>query len=106
MILFSRNGQSKRLGKSNGLNTQRKTEKAVRKAEIVLRKSNIRGKYLVYQGKRLTSEKLRQIIDITLLELGCSASHTIVSCGNQTTEPHHRGKNPLLAHQPIIIDVF
>ena len=54
----------------------------------------------------LTSERIRQIINLKLMELGYVAQHTIVSCGEQACDPHNEGSGPLLAHQPIILDVF
>ena len=41
-----------------------------------------------------------------LLEHGCSAVDTIVSCGKDTAIPHMTGTGPLHANEPIIIDLF
>jgi Xaa-Pro aminopeptidase len=41
-----------------------------------------------------------------LLERGCSAVDTIVSCGKDTAIPHMTGTGPLHADEPIIIDLF
>ncbi len=82
------------------------TEKAIHSAVNVLRKSNIRGKYLLYKGKKLTSEFIKQIINVSLMESNCIAAHTIISCFNDCVDPHNQGSGPLLANQSIIMDVF
>ncbi len=82
------------------------TEQAVQKAVSLLKKSKIKKGKLYFQGKFLTSEGLRQIIHQALLEKGCIPEHSIISCGKQTADPHHRGSGPLYAHQPIVMDIF
>jgi Xaa-Pro aminopeptidase len=61
---------------------------------------------LTYHGAPLTSEKLRAIIDIAIIQAGGQASHTIVAGGRQACDPHEKGHGPLRAHEPIILDVF
>lgn len=61
---------------------------------------------LMYHGVPLTSEKLRSIIDIAIIQAGGLASHTIVAGGKQGCDPHERGHGVLRAHEPIILDVF
>jgi len=82
------------------------TERAFGKAVSILKKSAIRKNKLYFQGKILTSETLKTIIHQALLEEGCSGEHTIVACGDQAVDPHHRGSGPLYAHQPIVFDIF
>ncbi len=84
----------------------RATEAAAHKAIWVLKNSVIRKNKLYFHGKVLTAEHLKKIIHQTLLNEGCSGEHTIVSCGTQSIDPHHRGSGPLRAHQPIIMDIF
>ncbi|OGX06356.1 MAG: Xaa-Pro aminopeptidase [Omnitrophica bacterium RIFCSPLOWO2_12_FULL_50_11] len=86
--------------------TLRHTERAVREAVHVLTKARIKGRYLMYKGKRLTAETLKQIINVSLMESGCIAAHTIVSSGRQCVDPHHQGSGPLPAHESIVMDVF
>ncbi len=86
--------------------TQRHTERAVAKAVEVLRKSKIKGRYIYFKGKRVTSEMIKQIINVSLMEADCIAAHTIISCGKQCVDPHDQGSGPLLAHESIIFDVF
>ena len=61
---------------------------------------------LNYHGVPLTSEKLRAIIDIAILQAGGLATHTIVAGGAQACDPHEPGHGPLRANEPIILDVF
>jgi Xaa-Pro aminopeptidase len=65
-----------------------------------------KGGRLIYHNAPLTSEKLRSIIDVAVLQAGGLASHTIVAGGKQACEPHEAGHGQLRAHQPIILDVF
>jgi len=78
-------------------------------AEKVLKSTTIhhkRGNQLLYQGKVLTAERLRTIIDTACLEVGAIATHTICAGGDQACDPHCSGFGPLLAHELIIIDIF
>jgi Xaa-Pro aminopeptidase len=84
----------------------RATEEAAHEAIKTLKRSVIRKNKLYVRGKVLTSEALKKVIHRSLLENGCAAEHTIVSCGTQSIDPHHRGSGPLYAHQPIIMDIF
>ncbi len=100
---------------------ERKTAKEVKKisaaltmAEVGLSegiqalKSSKVGKdgRLLYHNVPLTSEKLRSIIDISIIQAGGLATHTIVAGGRQGCDPHEQGHGPLRANQTIIIDVF
>src|SRR6266481_1722555 len=61
---------------------------------------------LMYHNVPLTSEKLRAIIDIAIIQAGGLAAHTIVAGGKQACNPHEQGHGVLRANEPIIIDVF
>jgi Xaa-Pro aminopeptidase len=61
---------------------------------------------LLYHNVPLTSEKLRSIIDISMIQAGGLATHTIVAGGRQGSNLHEQGHGPLRANQTIIIDVF
>src|SRR2546426_6898193 len=61
---------------------------------------------LMYHNVPLTSEKLRAIIDIAIIQAGGLAAHTIVAGGRQGCDPHEQGHGVLRAHEPIIIDIF
>lgn len=85
---------------------QRATEAAVAVAHDALRTADIRDGTLWLSGARLTSERIKQIINVTLMERGCVAQHTIVAGGDQACDPHDEGSGPLPAHRSIIFDVF
>lgn len=78
----------------------------IRAAESVLRASTIDGNSIIYEGKALTSERLRTLIDQACLAKGATASNTIVAGGRQACDPHEVGHGPLPANELIIIDVF
>ena len=82
------------------------TGNAIRHAYKFLEKCKIRNGKIIHEGKVLTSEKLRQVIDLYLIQQGCLAQNTIVAGGQQAVDPHNRGSGPLSANQGIVMDVF
>jgi Xaa-Pro aminopeptidase len=78
----------------------------IRTAERVLRASKIVGKCLKYEGRTLTSESLRMMIDQACLAKGAVAHNTIVAGGRQGCDPHEGGHGPLKPNELIIVDVF
>lgn len=86
---------------------QKVNERAMENAISIIKKSKIRkDKKLEFQGKILTAEFVKKIIDIEFLENNCNSEYNIVSCGKYSADPHHGGKGPLMANQPIVIDIF
>ncbi len=85
---------------------QRTVFASMRLARDTLRKSRIKGRRLVYRGTTLTSERLRTMIDVFLLERGFQPEVPIVSCGKHALDPHDRGSGPLRSHDSIIVDIF
>ncbi len=86
--------------------TLRHAESAVDKAIRFIRSAEIRNGYLYLGGRQATSEDVKRLMAVYLLEKGFIAQHTIVSCGEDTTSPHTEGAGPLQANAPIIIDLF
>lgn len=85
----------------------RSTEKAFALIESILRVSQIQGSYLSYQGVQLTSEFLKKEVEALFLEEGMvSEEGIIISTGPQTAIPHHLGKGKILAHEPLVCDIF
>ncbi|MGB0334609.1 MAG: M24 family metallopeptidase [Opitutales bacterium] len=78
----------------------------IRAAEAVLRAATIEGDRIDYEGRPLTSERLRAVIDQACLAKGATASHTIVAGGRQACDPHEVGRGRLRPNELIIIDVF
>ncbi len=85
---------------------QRATEEAVAAAHAVLRQATIRDRLLWLDGECVTSERIKKLINVKLMERDCIAQHTIVAGGEQACDPHHEGSGPLPADRSIIFDVF
>lgn len=85
---------------------QEMTETALGLGVALIRKSTVKKGVLYNKGKPLTSEDVRFAMHSHLLSCGCTAVDTIVSCGENTAIPHMTGTGPLLADEPIIIDLF
>ena len=86
--------------------TIRYTEAAIQAAIDVLRKSVPRKGKLYYHGNVLKSEDIKRVINVKLMEDNCVAENSIVACGIQCVDPHHRGTGPLYANESIIMDIF
>ena len=82
------------------------TEAAIAKAIHAMKKSVIRRGKLYLNGEALTSEAIKKIINVSLMEDNCIASHSIVACGIDCVDPHNQGSGPLYANQSIIMDIF
>lgn len=82
------------------------SELGMRAAMETLKKSRIKDGFLIYRGRRLTSEMLKSIINTTILAKGYVPSGTIVAPGKQGCDPHDDGHGPIRANEPVIIDIF
>jgi Xaa-Pro aminopeptidase len=82
------------------------TQTAMGHAATLLRRAVVIKGILHLDGKPLTSEQIKYTMHCFLLEHGCSAEDTIVSCGEDTAIPHMTGTGPLRADEPIVIDLF
>jgi Xaa-Pro aminopeptidase len=85
---------------------QRATEEAVAAAFETVRRSTIERGWLHLDGEILTSERIKKLINVKLMERDCIAQHTIVAGGEQACDPHNEGSGPLSADRSIIFDVF
>ncbi|WP_406656169.1 Xaa-Pro peptidase family protein [Methanolobus sp. ZRKC2] len=79
---------------------------AMKAAVDMIHKSEEMDGKLNYHGFDLTAEKIRNQIDITLLEHGCESAGTIVACGMGSANPHWEGTGVLRPDEPIVIDIF
>jgi Xaa-Pro aminopeptidase len=86
--------------------SQRATEAAVAVAHDALRRAVIRADQFWLDGDVVTSERIKKLINVALMERDCIAQHTIVAGGEQACDPHNEGSGPLPAHRSIIFDVF
>lgn len=85
---------------------QRATEEAVAAAHGMLRRAEIKDAQLWIDGVLVTSERIKKLVNVKLMERDCIAQHTIVAGGEQACDPHNEGNGPLPAHRSIIFDVF
>lgn len=85
---------------------QRATEEAVAAAHAMLRRVEIKDDQLWLDGALVTSERIKKLVNVKLMERDCIAQHTIVAGGEQACDPHNEGSGPLPAHRSIIFDVF
>src|SRR5438876_4198306 len=86
--------------------TQRAVELAVQRAVDLLRAASVKDGLIVYEGRPVTSERVKKLINVALMELDCVAQHTIIAGGIQACDPHNEGAGPLRANEPIVMDVF
>lgn len=83
------------------------TESAIRMAcETVASATPDADGILQYDGDILTSERVREMIDLHLLRMGYETTPSIVAGGRCGGDCHELGTGPLRTGEPIIIDVF
>jgi Xaa-Pro aminopeptidase len=86
---------------------QRANERAMATAESLLADADVDGDgRLVHDGAPLTSERVKEEIEVSLLRDGYALDTTIVACGADAADPHDRGSGPLRADESIIVDIF
>jgi Xaa-Pro aminopeptidase len=85
---------------------QEANEAAMAAAEDLLAAATVEDGRLHHEGEVLTSERVKEEIEITLLRHGCALDETIVACGADAADPHDQGSGPLVAGEAIIIDIF
>jgi Xaa-Pro aminopeptidase len=86
---------------------QKANEAAMARAEELLERADVDADgTLNHDGEALTSERVKQEIEIELLRYGCALDETIVACGADAADPHDRGSGPLSAEEAIIVDIF
>jgi Xaa-Pro aminopeptidase len=61
---------------------------------------------LHHDGETLSSERLRTMIDIWLLERNCTNPGAIVAGGPVGADCHHHGCGPLRTGEPVMVDIF
>ena len=87
--------------------TLRATEDALESAIELIRNAEIQSNGTLWIGsKPLTTEMVRKVLHMRLLERDCVGQHTIIACGAQAVDPHNEGSGPLRANEPIVMDVF
>ena len=85
---------------------QKKTGRAMDLGISLISNATVRQGVLFHEGAPLTAELVRIAIHKQLMDDGCRAVETIISCGEDTAFPHIIGSGPLRPHTPIVIDMF
>ncbi|RZN38381.1 MAG: M24 family metallopeptidase [Methanophagales archaeon ANME-1-THS] len=87
---------------------QRACETAMARALTIITHATVNGEFLMEHGEHLTSERIKADIEHALIDSGCAldSGEPIVACGAAAADPHCTGQGPLLANEPIIIDIF
>jgi Xaa-Pro aminopeptidase len=85
---------------------QKSTDDAMALAVSLIARSTVKKGLLYLKGAPLTSEYVRTAVHKQLMDGGCRAAETIISCGEDTALPHAIGSGQLAAHEPIVIDMF
>jgi Xaa-Pro aminopeptidase len=87
-------------------NVQKVTESAMGMAVSMIHRASVKKGVLHFEGKPLTSERIKFAMHSLLLEHECSAVDSIVSFGGDTAIPHMTGTGSIPANEPIVIDIF
>ena len=85
---------------------QRAVESAVHRVIDLLGAASVRNGLIVHQGEPVTSERIKKLINVALMEQDCISQHTIIAGGLQACDPHNEGSGPLRAGEPIVMDIF
>ena len=85
---------------------QAATDIAMERAISLVKASRPIKGVLHHDNHPVTSEQVRSLIHKTLMDYGCHAIDTIVTCGKDTALPHALGSGPLMESEPIVIDTF
>lgn len=82
---------------------------AVARARVILREATVSSPsgQLRWQGRTLTSERLREEMENVIRSRGCASDDGLIAAGGrQAACPHEAGHGPLCAGTAIILDVF
>ncbi len=86
---------------------QQATEGAMKMAcELVANSEATGSGDLIADGAPLTSDRVRSLIDLWLLERGYTNPESIVAGGPEAADCHNRGNGVLRTEEPVIIDIF
>lgn len=86
---------------------QATTERAMELAcQLVARATARADGILEHDGAELTSERVRQAVDVFLLQQGFRNPGSIIACGPEGADCHWLGTGSIRTGQPVIIDIF
>lgn len=87
-------------------NALRNTQHAMDRAIKLIGSCGVKNGYLYVDNKVITSERVKQEIDVTLASKGFTSTHTIVASGIDSSMPHNTGSGRIREGVPVIIDIF
>jgi Xaa-Pro aminopeptidase len=85
---------------------QRACEAALDSARDLLRRAQENGGGLEVDGKPLTSERIKRVIEDVFADHDVEGGEMIVSHGPQTAVGHDMGSGQIRANEPIVFDLF
>ncbi|GBE16112.1 MAG TPA: aminopeptidase P family protein [Proteobacteria bacterium] len=85
---------------------QRQTAKAMEYIRSILAGCPVSGGILEHEGRDLTVERLRSLVDIFLIERGLESAGSIIAPGRGGADPHWGGSGTIHTGVPIVVDLF
>jgi Xaa-Pro aminopeptidase len=85
---------------------QRCCEKAFTMVRSLLAGCPVRDDVLLHEGRPLTAQKVRSMIEVFFLENGFESADTIFAPGRGGADPHWRGDGRVRTGVPIVMDIF
>jgi Xaa-Pro aminopeptidase len=105
--LFDNRRRSKNETELRGIrNAQRACEAALDASRDLLRRAQPNGGGLEVDGRPLTCERLKRVIEDVFADREVEGSDMIVSHGPQTAVGHNAGSGQVAANEPIVFDLF
>ncbi len=85
---------------------QRCSERVFAMVRSLLAGCPVKDDVLFHEGRPLTAQRVRTMIEVFFLENGFETADTIFAPGRGGADPHWRGDGPIHAGVPIVMDVF
>lgn len=86
---------------------QQAAERATQRAIDMMAASEVRDGVLYQEGEPLTSERLREAVDLSLLQDNMETAHgSIIAPGPGAADPHWEGSGPIRAGEAVVMDIF
>ncbi|MBI2341446.1 MAG: aminopeptidase P family protein, partial [Deltaproteobacteria bacterium] len=101
--------KSKKGARENSMmvEVQKNTFKLIALVEKTLVKTRISGNKLLFKGKTVTSEFLKELVQIEAIRLGYDLKEgLIIACGDDAIDPHCVGSGPIRPFKSIVVDIF
>jgi len=105
--LFDNRRRSKNETELRGIrNAQKACETALDASRELLRRAQSNGAGLEVDGRPLTCERLKRVIEDVFADHDVEGSEMIVAHGPQTAVGHDMGSGEIAANEPIVFDLF